>query len=1038
MRPGRTFTPEGLAKDIHEMWDSGYFEDVEVDLSRKDDGVYLRILVRERPNIKTIDFAGNDKIDKDDLTEALTSADLKTGTVLSYAAIRRGIQKLRDKYAEEGYFLAEVSYEVLPLKENQVNVKFTIKEHDPVTVRRITFIGNDHVPDAELRDVMITGQINLLDFGSGGSFRQDAFERDVLVINALYYDRGYLSVQVATPRVMLTPDRSGIEITLAITEGPRYKIRQMRIFEKDEDNKEVEPLGGRRHLREMVRAKAGDFFNRAELVKDLGTVQTLYRDAGYANVEAPPQTELDPEKEEVDIVVPIKRHQLVYFGRIEIKGNTKTRDKVIRREMEIEERALFSETKLDRSKRRVTALGFFERVDVSTEQGEDPQHLNVNVEIGEKPTGTFQVGAGFSSIENFIATAQVQQANLFGNGQSLALNAQISGLRQLVDIRFFEPYFLDTRFSVSANLFDQLRIYDQFSQSSVGGTITLRRTRSRPRSSRVALAWSTLENDQVSTSTTLDLPRHGVGRASCRSSQRLPLANLFNDGVTSSIRPTIIYDTRDNQPLPGVGHLPPGIGRVRARGTSGSQNEFVRYRATGRFYYPGQRTSKSVVVKLNTEAGLVTSPSSAGVPIFARFFLGGIPDVRGFPLRSLGPRLPLQRRASIPTRARRSPTGRTSAATSMYYRRTSSSSSPSSRRSRIRGVVFTDLGNVWNLERLYCRAAPASPYAVHQPLLHGGEACFNVRASWGFGVRWFSPLGPLRFEWGFPFKPLPYEQPCDFQFTIGNFFCPEYCESADGGDVDLRGHGGERAAPLSTRAAAFTSLGALAPRRGPRRIGADPVLDGGRPPGHGLRRLRRRRASSPEHRPALCAPTSPPIDASAFTTTPGMGFRVQPGAARRDALPGLYSKPLPASSAPSRHDDLRRRARRHVLERRRRGRAHGNGQRAPLRLRGGARPGRRAPRRGRHDGRARSSPRRWCPRRRTRWPGPSRSGAATSTFTSVDNAEPDGRSPSARPTDPSTRHTRRCRAASSPAPVFRPARPADEGFLGGRHSTSTR
>jgi outer membrane protein insertion porin family len=759
MRPGRTFTPEGLAKDVHEMWDSGYFEDVEVDLSRKDDGVYLRILVRERPNIKSIDFSGNDKIDKDDLTEALTSADLKTGTVLSYAAIRRGIQKLRDKYAEEGYFLAEVSYEVLPLKENQVNVKFTIKEHDPVTVRRITFIGNDHVPDAELRDIMITGQINLLDFGSGGSFRQDAFERDVLVINALYYDRGYLSVQVATPRVMLTPDRSGIEITLAITEGPRYKIRQMRIFEKDQDNKEIEPLGGRRHLREMVRAKTGDFFNRAELVKDLGNVQTLYRDAGYANVEAPPQTELDPDKEEVDIVVPIKRHELVYFGRIEIKGNTKTRDKVIRREMEIEERALFSETKLDRSKRRVTALGFFERVDISTEQGEDAHHLNVNVEIGEKPTGTFQVGAGFSSIENFIATAQVQQANLFGNGQSLALNAQISGLRQLVDVRFFEPYFLDTKFSVSVNVFDQLRIYDQFSQSSVGGSMTFGYPLIAPQL-RVALAY-TLENDLISTSTTSTI----LGTASAVSIfQRLPLANLFNDGVTSSIRPTVIYDSRDNQLFPASGIFLQGSVEWASQ-YLGSHNQFTRYRATGRFYYP-VNASKSVVIKLNTEAGMVTSPSSSGVPIFARFFLGGILDLRGFPLRSIGPRLPLS--SSLDPNAQPIANGANIGGNLMYYQNLELEF-PIIEAVQIRGVIFTDLGNAWNLENLYCNAAPASPFAVTNPCFTAGSI-FNVRTSWGFGIRWFSPLGPLRFEWGFPYKPLPYEQASDFQFTIGNFF----------------------------------------------------------------------------------------------------------------------------------------------------------------------------------------------------------------------------------------------------------------------------
>src|SRR5262249_46343121 len=154
--------------------------------------------------IKAIEFKGNEKIETDDLTEAL-STEVKTGSILSHAAVRRGVQKLRDKYAEEGYFLADVSYDIVPQKDNEVIVRYEIKEHEPVTVRRINFIGNDHVPDEELREVMLTGQSSFLDFGSGGAFRQDAFERDILVLSALYYDKGYLQVQIATPRVMLTP-----------------------------------------------------------------------------------------------------------------------------------------------------------------------------------------------------------------------------------------------------------------------------------------------------------------------------------------------------------------------------------------------------------------------------------------------------------------------------------------------------------------------------------------------------------------------------------------------------------------------------------------------------------------------------------------------------------------------------------------------------------------------------------------------------------------------------------------------------------------
>jgi outer membrane protein insertion porin family len=757
LRTGKAFSPEGAAKDLRELWDSGYFEDVEVDLTRRDDGVSLRILVRERPNIKAIEFTGNKKIEKDDLTEAL-SVELKSGSILSYAAIRRGVQKLRDKYAEDGYFLAEVSYEVVPQKDNQVVIKFTITEHEQVSVRRITFVGNVHVSDQELREVMLTGQRSFFDFGTGGPFRQDAFERDVLVINALYYDKGYLSVQVATPRVMLTPDRSGIEITLAITEGPRYRIRQLRIYERDDDGREVEPIGGRRHLREMVHAKSGDFFNRADLVKDLGAVQTMYRDAGYANVEAPPSTELDPDREEVDIVVAIRRHQPVRFGRIEIRGNTKTRDKVIRREMEIAESDLFSETKLDRSKRRITALGFFERVDISTEQSDDPSHINVNVEIGEKPTGTFQVGAGFSSIENFIATAQVQQANLFGGGQSLALQAQISSLRNLVDLRFFEPYLFDSLFNGSVNGFNQVRVYDQFSQTATGGSLTIGYPLIQPEL-RASLTY-TLEYDKVAPSTGSSI--FGTAR-SISVFQRLPLANLYTNGLTSSIRPTLTLDTRNNQLFPSSGVFIQGSVEL-APSALGSQNQFVRYRTTGRFYYP-ITSDNSVVLKLQSEAGMVTSPSSLGVPIFARFFLGGILDLRGFALRSIGPRLPLT--SILDPNAAPIPNGAVIGGNLMYYQNLELEF-PILDAVQIRGVVFTDLGNAWNLEQRYCDAAPLKN-AVASPCFSPGDI-FNVRTSAGFGIRWFSPLGPLRFEWGFPFKPLPYEEPYKFEFTIGNFF----------------------------------------------------------------------------------------------------------------------------------------------------------------------------------------------------------------------------------------------------------------------------
>jgi outer membrane protein insertion porin family len=756
-RPGQAFSPPSLTQDVRELYASGFFDDIEVDLERQDQGVVLRFVVRERPSIAKVEFEGNSEIDDDDLKEGV---ELKASTVLSHPAVRRTVQKIRDMYAEKGYFLAEAESEIIPQRNNEVIVRFQIKEHQQVSVRRITFIGNDNISSDELRSLMFTGNAGLLAFGSGGPFRQDAFERDIAVISALYYDRGFLSVSISTPRVMLTPDKSGIEVSVTIDEGPRHKIRQLRVYERGPDGKEVEPIDGRRNLRMLVRANPGDYFNRAALLEDLQAIRTLYRDHGYANADATPQTNVDPDTHEVDVVVPVERGPLVHFERIEVRGNSKTRDRVIRREMEIAEGEAFNETRLERSRRRITALGYFERVDVSTEQGSAPDKMNVYVEVTEKPTGTFQIGAGFSSLENFIATAQIQQANLFGNGQSLALQAQISGIRALVSVRLFEPYFLDSKFNTSVDLFTQRRIYTDFSQDSTGGSLTFGYPLLEPE--LTATMTYTAERDSVSTQpATTFLSSTG---AQTSVFNRLPLANLFNDGFTSSIRPGLIYDTRDNRLFPTSGIYLFGSSELAA-GAFGSSNKFLRHRVLGRFYYP---IGGGFVLKLNTEFGHVTSPSQEGVPIFARFFLGGIMDVRGFRYRTIGPRVGL----TVSTDPNSSPivNGANIGGNLLYFQNLELEI-PLVESVGVRGVVFTDAGNAWNLENNYCRTSGVSiQYPEISPCFNGLSSLARLRTSYGFGIRWFSPLGPLRFEWGFPFAPLPYEEHSVFEFTIGNFF----------------------------------------------------------------------------------------------------------------------------------------------------------------------------------------------------------------------------------------------------------------------------
>jgi len=465
----------------------------------------------------------------------------------------------------------------------------------------------------------------------------------------------------------------------------------------------------------------------------------------------------------VDITYKVVRGKPVVVERIEVAGNTKTRDKVIRRELQVAEGTTFSETKLETSKKLVTALGFFERVDVSTEEGSSPDRINVNIEVAERPTGTFQIGAGFSSIENFILTAQVQQANLFGNGQSFSLQAQVSGLRQLINARYFEPYLFDSNFSAALDLFDQLRIFPDFSQSTIGGSLTFGYPIVDPEL-RASVTY-TAELDKVSTQPTTTF----FGTSSTVSLfLSLSLANLFNDGFTSSIRPALTYDTRDNRLFPTKGIYLSGSSEL-ASAAFGSHNEFWRNRFTGRYFYP---LGGGIVLKLNQEAGIVTSPSEAGVPIFARFFLGGIFDVRGFRFRTVGPRMPL----TVSTDPNSVPiaNGANIGGNVEYYQNLEFEF-PIVDAVGIHGVIFTDAGNAWNIEQNYCAASGGTngnsnlPAVVNPCFSFPGDL-LNLRTSWGFGIRWFSPLGPLRFEWGFPFKPLPYEESSVFEFTIGNFF----------------------------------------------------------------------------------------------------------------------------------------------------------------------------------------------------------------------------------------------------------------------------
>ena len=324
LKEGLPCTDGEVTRDARALWDLGYFRDIRVEGTEEGNDIALRSEITERPAIGSIVYVGNDAVDTSDIQEKVT---LKQGSILSVPDVRSQVEKIRGVYGEKGYFLAEVEYELKERPNNEVEVRFLIYEGAEVSVRRIRFVGNDKLSSSELHAMMQTSQTNVFSFvSSSDTYRKEVFDEDVGRLHALYYDHGYLTVEVGEPRVELTPDRHYIDITIPIKEGPRFRVGRVRAMELDDQGNEIDPLPGRKNLREGVELNPGDWFSRSTIAKNLQDLTRYYRDRGYAKVQIVPDTQLHLDTRIVDVSVTIRRGPLVYIQRINIKGNTKTRD----------------------------------------------------------------------------------------------------------------------------------------------------------------------------------------------------------------------------------------------------------------------------------------------------------------------------------------------------------------------------------------------------------------------------------------------------------------------------------------------------------------------------------------------------------------------------------------------------------------------------------------------------------------------------------------------------------------------------------------
>jgi outer membrane protein insertion porin family len=750
--PGVTLTQETVRDDVRAIWKMGYFEDIEVEVSdsknKAQPGSIVTFVLKEKPAINKIYVAGNEEVSLSKINEVL---DIKKDQILDLAKIKKNVEKIKDAYVEKGFYMAEVSYEIKRDSTATVDVWFHVRENSKVEVRRVNFVGNQAMSDDELRSVISTQEGNILSLlTSAGTYREDVFQRDLLLIQAHYWDHGYVQVKVGSPLVELSPDKQSMYITINVEEGPQYRLGKVDVT--------GDLLMPREFFLSRVSVKTGEIFNRSKLSDDLQKLTDYYKDRGYAYVNASPSTPVNEKARVVDVSFEIQKGELVTVNRINIRGNSKTRDKVIRRELRLAEGDTYNQSLLDYSKKRVNALGYFEKVEMSTKRGQVDDKLDVNFEVAERPTGTFQIGAGFSSVENFIAQAQISQNNLFGRGQLLTLQAQLSSLRQLFLLQFQDLYFLDTNWTFGFNLFKQDQFLYSFIRSSKGGSLT----------------WGYLLAEDLRLLLTYKLEQVGIGTNSFGFGGGLfgtptigvpittsGIANLFRSGITSSIRATLSYDSRNDRMFPSRGWYNTISAEIADPDITFSQNTFTRYEGVTRFFYP---LWGPFVFRAKLEGDLIASRDPRGVPIFERYFTGGIYNIRGFAPLSLGP--------VIRSLSSQSPDGSLNTflvGGNVQVIANAEIEFPIFDKVGIRGVVFADGGNAFNLEDQYCKLKPFNVADSKNPCLNPLD--INAyRASWGFGFRWFSPIGPLRFEWGIPFWTLPGEQPIVFEFTIGNFF----------------------------------------------------------------------------------------------------------------------------------------------------------------------------------------------------------------------------------------------------------------------------
>jgi len=705
-RVGQELDLEKVRQDVKAIYKMGYFRDVTFDTEEVPGGYRLTVIVAEKPIVGAVLIEGNKDVDATDLRAALT---FKERSLYQEEKVKESTSKLKEVCQNKGFIDATVEASVSEGSDGALRVTFRVNEGPKLKIERIVITGNQYHTSKAILKEMDTSEKGLFSFlTDSGAFKKDVLENDVRKIEALYQNSGFIESKISDP--VVDRGEKGLILKIRIFEGRQYRVGEIR-FSGDSGIPEVK-------LRLTARLSRGDIFNRDTLLSDLLALTTLVNDEGYAQALVSPGVEKRKEYPVVDVTYRFERGTKFHFGKVEVSGNTKTLDRVVRRNLDVADGRTYTATGLKTSKENLTRTSYFKDVKISTSPSTVPGEMDVKVDVQEGPTGTLSGGLGYSSIDKIFGVVQVNENNLFGRGWKASLNSQFGARRTTYTIDFRDPNFLDTDFSLLLGAYKTKVQYTDFEQDGKGG--------------RVGLGYniSKFTNGSLSfrMSDTKILPLNYV----------VPSWNVqqeIDKGVqkTRSVVFALSRNTTDRAIDPSRGGIQ-SASLEYAGGPLGGDSQFVKYFLNAKRFTPVTATT---VFSWNLLWGhVIPAGGVEEVPLFERFFLGGPYSIRGFKSRSLSPVDPVTGELIG---------GNKELIANFEYL------FPLVADIGFKGVVFFDVGNAWAQ----------------------GEWPFNDQGLWaayGVGIRWYSPMGPLRFEWGWNLSRPEGEPKRVMEFTIGTPF----------------------------------------------------------------------------------------------------------------------------------------------------------------------------------------------------------------------------------------------------------------------------